>query len=206
MHTTIDSQKSKIRTHDHALHHHWPPEVKYSNQRPCTTPPFPQKSKIRTQDHALHHHWPPKVKDSNPWPCTTLPLTPKSQRFEPTTMQYATIDPPKKSDSNPRVLWGSPVTSSVGHRTCRIVKIIARHVTMNGALWLAHILLRYDKATCHIVVLDLATATWGKKSVATILVGHGHGFAIGCITLQANYLALGSWLPLASSNNLIVNA
>jgi hypothetical protein len=34
----------------------------------------PQKSTIRTHDHALHHHWPPK-----------------RQRFEPTTMHYATI-------------------------------------------------------------------------------------------------------------------
>jgi hypothetical protein len=35
----------------------------------------------------------------------------------------------------------SPATSSVGHR---IGKIIAWHVTVNGALWLVHILLRYD--------------------------------------------------------------
>jgi hypothetical protein len=93
---TIDTQKSKIRTHGHALHHHLPPK----------------KSEIRPQDHAQHHHWPPKIKDLNPWPCTTPPLTskksnirtqdrvlhhhwpPKRQRFEHTTMHY-TIDPKK---------------------------------------------------------------------------------------------------------------
>jgi hypothetical protein len=42
------------------------------------------------------------VQDSNPRPCTTTPpLTTKSQRFEPTTMHYTTIDP-KFKDSNPR--------------------------------------------------------------------------------------------------------
>jgi hypothetical protein len=56
----LTPKKSKIRTHDHALHHHWPP-----------------KNQIRTHDHALHHHWLPKVKDSNPRPWTTPPLTPK---------------------------------------------------------------------------------------------------------------------------------
>jgi hypothetical protein len=84
--TTIDPKKPKIRTEDHALHHHWPQEAKDSNRRPCTTPPLtpksqrfeqktmhyttidPKKSKIRTEDHALHNHWPRKVKDSNPRP------------------------------------------------------------------------------------------------------------------------------------------
>jgi hypothetical protein len=63
--------KSKIRTHDHALHHHWwLRKDKDSNPRPCTSPPLtPQKSKIWTHDHALHHHWPPK-----------------RHRFEPKTM------------------------------------------------------------------------------------------------------------------------
>jgi hypothetical protein len=37
--TTIDQKKWNIRTHDHALHHHWP-----------------QNSKIRTHNHALHHN------------------------------------------------------------------------------------------------------------------------------------------------------
>jgi hypothetical protein len=58
---TIDPQKSKIRTRDHALHHHWPPKVKGFEP---TTMHYatidPKKSNIRTHDHALHHHWPPK--------------------------------------------------------------------------------------------------------------------------------------------------
>jgi hypothetical protein len=29
--TTIDQKKSEIRPQDHALHHHWPPKIKYSN-------------------------------------------------------------------------------------------------------------------------------------------------------------------------------
>jgi hypothetical protein len=111
--TTIDPKKSKIGTHDHALHHHWwPLKVKYSNPRPCTTPPLtqksqrfepttmhyttidPQKTKIRTQDHALHHHW---------W-------SQKRQRFEPKTMHYTTIDDPRKDkDSNPRPCTTPPL-------------------------------------------------------------------------------------------------
>jgi hypothetical protein len=43
--TPLTPKKAKIRTHDHALHHHWPPKVKDSN-------PI-KKTKIRTQDHAL---------------------------------------------------------------------------------------------------------------------------------------------------------
>jgi hypothetical protein len=47
--------KSNIRTHDHALHHHWLPRVKDSNPR-----------------HALHHHWPPQRQRFEP---TTMHYT-----------------------------------------------------------------------------------------------------------------------------------
>jgi hypothetical protein len=69
----------KIRTHNHALHLHWPQKVNDWNPRPRTTPRLTpkcqrlepttmhyttidpgQKSKIRAHDHALHHHWFPK--------------------------------------------------------------------------------------------------------------------------------------------------
>jgi hypothetical protein len=50
--TTIDLKKTKIRTQDHALHHHWHWPAKVSNPRPCTTPPLlPTKTNIRTQNH-----------------------------------------------------------------------------------------------------------------------------------------------------------
>jgi hypothetical protein len=90
----LTQKNAKIRTQDHALHHHWPPK---------------RQRKIRTHDHALHHwppkrqkfepktidlhhidliftidhilpHWPPS-KDSNPRPCTTPPLTLKTTKI-----------------------------------------------------------------------------------------------------------------------------
>jgi hypothetical protein len=65
--TTIDPRKSKIRTHDHALHHHWPSKM----------------SNIRTHDHALHNNWSQKTKNSNPTPCTTPPLmTPEKIKIQ----------------------------------------------------------------------------------------------------------------------------
>jgi hypothetical protein len=78
--TTIDSQKvkdsnprpltqtSKIRTHDPALHHHWPPKVKDSKpwHHYTTT-----KSKFElTTMHYTTIDEPEKDKDSNPRPCT----------------------------------------------------------------------------------------------------------------------------------------
>jgi hypothetical protein len=53
----LTTKKTKIRTHDHALHHHWPQKSKIQTYKPTTmhyiyTPSFtPRKSKIRTQDH-----------------------------------------------------------------------------------------------------------------------------------------------------------
>jgi hypothetical protein len=97
---TLTRTKSKIRTHDHALHPPLTPKCKIfepttmhyttidpqndknSNPRPCTTPPLmtPEKTRIRTHDHALHHHWPPKCQI----------------RTHPTTMHYTTIDPKRQ--------------------------------------------------------------------------------------------------------------
>jgi hypothetical protein len=137
--TTIDPNMSlEIRTLHHALHHHWPPNVKDSNPRPLT-----QTSKIRTHDHALRHHWPTKVKDSNPrhalhhhWPpkvndsnprrCTTPPLmSTKRQRFEPKTMHYAPL-----------------LTTSTGTSTAFIViDDVTAHVNPKHLV--------YDEAMCH---------------------------------------------------------
>jgi hypothetical protein len=62
--TTIDPKKSLIPSHDHALHHHWPP--KRQSFEPTT----------------MHYTTidPPKVKDSNPRPCTTPPFTARFPR------------------------------------------------------------------------------------------------------------------------------
>jgi hypothetical protein len=66
--TTIDPKKSKIGTHDYALHHHWSPKDKNLNPRPCATPPFmtPEKTKIQTHDMHYTTIDSQKVKDSNP--------------------------------------------------------------------------------------------------------------------------------------------
>jgi hypothetical protein len=58
---TIDPKKSKIGTHDHALHHHW----------------RPPKRQIRTLDMHYTNIDSHKVKDSNPGPYTIPPLTPE---------------------------------------------------------------------------------------------------------------------------------
>jgi hypothetical protein len=67
----MDPWSMEIRTHDHALHHHWTQKVKDWNPRPHYTTIDPKKSKDGIHDHALHHHWPQKV-----------------PRLEPTTMHY----------------------------------------------------------------------------------------------------------------------
>jgi hypothetical protein len=88
--TTIDPKKSKIGTHDHALHHHW-------------WPPKRQRFEPMTCTHYTKHWLPQNAKYSNPRPCTTQPLIPKRQKFEPKTIHYTTIDDPRKDkDSNPR--------------------------------------------------------------------------------------------------------
>jgi hypothetical protein len=76
------------------------PKFKDSNPRPCTTPSLtPKKTKIRTHDHALHlttndaqkskirTH---KLTEDHR---STPPVISKSQRFDPKTMHYTTIDP-----------------------------------------------------------------------------------------------------------------
>jgi hypothetical protein len=58
------TQTSKIRAHDHALHHHsLTPKGEWFEPTTCTTSPLtPTKSKIRTHDHALiHHYWQPPL-------------------------------------------------------------------------------------------------------------------------------------------------
>jgi hypothetical protein len=130
--TTIDIQKSKIRTHDHALHHQWL-----------------QNSKIKTHDHALHYHWPPKSLDSNPRPSiyttiTTIDLQKskiraqdhalrhhwpsKRQRFEPTTMHspacttdYTTIDHEGRSILSADILC-----------TCTLIRFLAHTMQLVG--------------------------------------------------------------------------
>jgi hypothetical protein len=79
--TTIDPKRQRFDTGD-------------SNPRPCALHQHsPKKWKpSRTQVHA-HHHWPPiKLKDSNPRSCALHHHSPKSQRFEPKTMHYTTIN------------------------------------------------------------------------------------------------------------------
>jgi hypothetical protein len=71
MHYTIEPKKAKIRTHDHALHHQWPTNVRDLNPQThdhALHHYWPPKS--LSFDHALHHHWPSKRQDSNPRPCT----------------------------------------------------------------------------------------------------------------------------------------
>jgi hypothetical protein len=83
--TTIDPQKSMIRTYKPTTMHYtttnWPPKVKDSNPRPSNYTTITtidlQNSKIQTQNHALHHHWPSK-----------------RQRFEPKTMHSSTCTTP----------------------------------------------------------------------------------------------------------------
>jgi hypothetical protein len=78
----------KIRTHDHALHHHWPQKDKDLNPRPCTTPPLTPK--IRTHDHALHHTIDSKkTKIRTQYHVLRHHWSPLRQRFEPQIMRTA---------------------------------------------------------------------------------------------------------------------
>jgi hypothetical protein len=103
------TQKTKIRTQDHALHHRWWPPKRQTWQRfePMTmhyTIDDPRKDKYSNPRHALHHHWLPQSQsfELRTMHYTTIDPRPKRQRFEPTTMHYTTIDPPKVKDSNSR--------------------------------------------------------------------------------------------------------
>jgi hypothetical protein len=137
--TSEKTNMTKIQTHDHALHHWWPPKRQIFKPTTCTTPPLtPTKSKIWTQGHALHHHWPPKSqrfyhalhhhwlpkchKDSNP-----RPLTQTSKIRTPTIIHYTTIDPQRWKIWTHDVHYTTIDPHKVKIRTGHFMSNICRH-------------------------------------------------------------------------------